>query len=94
MRFPKHEAGLLLEHNTHRNYYLPLAQWLEEHDIAADDWAAEDQHAKALAEDSCWRLQWYPRSPVGFYVLYAADLEVLLARALEIEAEIEAEQPV
>ena len=46
-----------------------------------EDWVSDEQRQKALADDSCWRLQWYPDTPVGFHVLYAADLDVLLSDA-------------
>lgn len=83
MDFPKHEAGLYLVHNEHRGYYQRLEEWLEDMNARPDEWAAPDQREKALATDSCWRLQWYPHTPVGFNVLYAADLDVLLAAAAD-----------
>lgn len=85
MKLPEHKAGLFLRHNEHRGYYQPLADWIEEQRVEDDEWAAEGQKEKALAEDSCWSLQWYPATPIGFFILYAADLDVLLAAAAEVE---------
>ena len=87
MQLPRHEAGLYLTHNEHRDIYQPLAQWLDNRQVAESDWVSEEQRLKALAIDSCWCLQWYPNTPVGFCILYAADLDVLLTKAAAVERE-------
>lgn len=81
MNLPSHKAGLFLTHNEHRSYYQPLSEWLLDHSVEPDEWAGEGQKERALADDSCWCLQWYPDTPIGSYSLYAADLDVLLAAA-------------
>ena len=48
---------------------------------ADDDWVSEEQKQKAIATNDCWTLQWYPHTPVGFYKMSAADLDVLLEAA-------------
>lgn len=84
MEFPRHEAGLILSHNEHRGVYQTLRDWLANQNDDDADWVSDEQLEKALAEDSCWRLQWYPQTPVGFFVIYAADLDALLSAASEM----------
>ncbi len=70
-------VSLTLTHNDHKGSY----ETVEEHLLNADEddcWVSDEQRTKAIATDSVWRLQWYPDTPVGFCVLLAADLEVLL----------------
>ncbi len=80
MNLPEHKAGLSLEHNMHRNYYLTLEQW-EDQVAGGLDWISPEQREKAIKEDSCWVIQWYPLTPVGFNRLAACDIEVLLEAA-------------
>lgn len=82
---PAHEAGLHLTHNVHKNYYRTVKELVEEddHGYAEDDWVSPEQRQKAIETNECWTLQWYPHTPVGFCLLSAADLDVLLAAARE-----------
>lgn len=75
MKFPRHEAGLYLTHNEHKDVYESVEQFYSSHLI---DWVSEEQRLKAIAENSVWSLQWYPDTPVGFYKVLACDLDVLL----------------
>lgn len=88
MQFPKHEAGLHLEHNPHKAYYMTVAQSIEEKNFGfgITDWVSEEQKQKAIETNDCWTLQWYPKTPVGFCLLTAADLDVLLAAAIKYES--------
>lgn len=83
MQFPAHSGSLHLSHNQHRDNYLTVRQAVEDedHGYAKQDWVSEEQMQKAIETDECWTLQWYPTSSVGFVLLSAADLEVLLAAA-------------
>lgn len=81
MKFPKHEGSLHLTHNQHKNYYQTVEQMVLEEDHGYTDWVSEEQKAKAIATNDCWFLQWYPHTPVGFCILAAADLDVLLEAA-------------
>ena len=82
MKFPEHKCGLFLNHNEHRDYYEKLEDFIQELDLI-EDFVSNEQHEKALKEDSLWVLQWYPRTPVGFQRMCACDLEVLLQAAYE-----------
>lgn len=81
--FPKHEASLHLEHNPHKAYYLTVQQSIDDsdHGFRESDWVSEEQKQKAIATNDVWTLQWYPNSPVGFCLMSAADLDVLLDAA-------------
>lgn len=81
MKFPKHEASLTLAHNEHKSYYRTVAEAVEREDFGYKDWVSEEQKAKAIETNECWTLQWYPHTPVGFCLLSAADLDVLLEAA-------------
>jgi len=41
-------------------------------------WVSEAQCLKALETNQLWTLRWNPETTVGFEILNAADLEVLL----------------
>lgn len=83
MQFPEHKASLHLIHNEHLGYYQTVAQSIERRDFGYTDecWVSQEQRQKAIATNECWVLQWYPETPVGFCLLSAADLDVLLTAA-------------
>jgi hypothetical protein len=85
MKFPEHKASLHLTHNEHKSYYQTVAQAVEEQSHGYKDWVSEEQKQKAIETNDCWYLQWYPETPIGFNILAAADLDVLLQAALEDE---------
>ncbi len=80
-KFPRHEAGLYLVHNAHKDVYETIEQYYEDD---PNDWVSEDQRLKALKENSVWDLQWYPDTPIGSYRLLACDLDVLLEAAKKV----------
>lgn len=81
--FPAHKAGLVLMHQPHRI----AGETVEQHinDIDPDEWASPEQRQKAIDTDCLWTVQWYPDTPVGSCLLAAADLDVLLRAAREME---------
>lgn len=83
MDFPKHEAALHLTHNEHKSYYMSVQQSIDQddHGYTDDCWVSPEQRQKAIDTNECWKLQWYPRTPVGFMLMSAADLDVLLEAA-------------
>lgn len=85
--FPEHEAGLYLTHNEHKNYYLTVEEMIADggHGYKDNCWVSEEQKQKAIELNECWTLQWYPDTPVGFFIISAADLEVLLIKAREVK---------
>jgi hypothetical protein len=83
--FPAHKCELALLHNPHKNLYQTVAQAIEnnEHGYKQNDWVSIEQRNKAIETNDCWMLQWYPDAPVGFCLLTACDLDVLLRKASE-----------
>lgn len=84
MNLPKHACGLYLSHNEHRDYYESATEWIGNQDAPFKD---DESKARAIATDSVWVLQWYPRTPVGFRIIAAPTLEEALDWAAEIEKE-------
>lgn len=82
MTFPEHIA-LTLSHNEHATVYETVEHYYEDGRRGdwSFDWVNPEQKAKAIATQSVWELHWYPNTPVGFNVLLACDLDVLLAEA-------------
>ena len=83
VKFPEHKASLSLEHNDHKSSYETVEEyvaWLN----AEDSFVNEEQKQKAYKTQDLWVLQWYPDTPVGFCLLMAADLDVLLEAAGKI----------
>lgn len=81
MKFPAHKASLHLTHNGHLGSYQTVAQCIDAGDHGYTDWVSEEQKQKAINTNDCWFLQWYPNTPIGFCILCAADLDVLLEAA-------------
>jgi len=85
MKFPKHLAGLALRHNDHLGVYETVQQQIDDEHCDYRNWVSEEQKQKAIDTNDCWTLHWYPNTPVGFYTLAAADLDILLQAALEYD---------
>lgn len=83
IEWPQHKASLTLTHNDHKSYYKSVAEAIEDCDFGYQEpnWVNEEQKQKAIDTNECWTLQWYPETPVGFHLLTAADLDVLLEAA-------------
>ena len=81
IEFPKH-LSLVLTHNEHLLSYDTVEYEVGFGHHGYDCWVSEEQREKAISTNDCWTLQWYPDTPVGFCILSAADLDVLLAAVL------------
>lgn len=90
MNLPKHKAGLYLTHNEHKDVYETVQQWIEDAHPAydADHFISLKDMQKCIDTDDCWALQWYPHTPVCFYKVCGSSLEIVLKRAMEIDAEV------
>lgn len=80
--FPSHKGALHLCHNEHLSHYGTVQRAIEDDDLGMSDWVSQEQKQKAIDTNDCWTLQWYPDSPVGFCIIAAADLDVLLEFAM------------
>ncbi len=85
MTFPEHQCGLFLSHNEHRDSYQTVEEWLAEPQHEDVDFPSDEDKAAAIAADDVWELQWYPRTPIGFYRIFASTLDGLLAFAATVQ---------
>ena len=83
LKWPLHDGSLHLSHNENKSDYETVAEAIRHgrHGYDDDCWVSDEQRQKAIDTNECWTLQWYPSSPVGFCILSAADLDVLLIAA-------------
>lgn len=77
----KCECGVFIEVNQHRDYYQTAEQAILE-DIERDDKLDEDIKAKMIELNTIIRIQFYPITPIGHYVVYHYDIDLALDRAL------------
>lgn len=66
-----------IEHNAHAVYY----QSIHEHLTDYPRGLSEEHIAECEAAGECWALQWYPDTPIGFYVVIAPTFSLMLERA-------------
>lgn len=69
---PKHECGLYLEHNVHKDVYESVQDYYK-----LEDFVSDEEYVRSVAADNVWVLQWYPVSPVGFHCIAASSLEAI-----------------
>lgn len=87
MKIPKH-IRFALEHNEFASNYKTAAETITSgDDYYNDGWISEEQKQKAIETNSIWTAHWYPNTPIGFCLIHAADLDVLLAALEEEDAE-------
>ena len=82
MKFPEHKCELTLTHNSHKNYYEPIEEYLTRPQFEdLTTWATDTSKERILKTDEIWELQWYPDTPIGFYLVVGATLEEVLQKA-------------
>lgn len=93
MILPKHKSGLYLTHNEHKDVYETVKDWIEFSHPAydKDDFISPEDMQKCIESNDCWSLQWYPNTPIGFHKVCGSTLEIVLNRAMAIDAEINKE---
>ena len=69
---PEHKCGLHLIHNEHRDFCETIEEFYD-----AENFVSPEEWDKAVKEDSVWVLQWYPDTPIGFYIIAASTLEAI-----------------
>lgn len=79
-------AHLHITWNDFSGYYMKAPDWEAEqleggasgsgHRLG--EWVSDADKERALRENSVWTIQFYPRTPVGFYAFHAATLEGLM----------------
>lgn len=90
MKFPSHEAGLYLTHNEHKDCYNTVSDFINDAHPSydEDDFVSPEDMQKCIDTNECWVLHWYPVTPVGFHRVCGSSLEIVMARAMEIDAKL------
>lgn len=76
------QGGVFVTVNEHRNYYHSVAQHLADRGDTPD--ISSEVQAKMIELDTLVELQFYPRTPVGFYRIWHYDLDAALDEALAL----------
>ncbi len=89
LELPKHKASLTISHNSHKDYYMTVADLLKENhpSIDVENFVNEEDMQKCIDTDELWEIQWYPNTPVGFYIVCGSTLEIVLSKAMQIDSE-------
>jgi hypothetical protein len=81
-------SSFLLRYNDHAASYQTVAYALADRpDWYHDDDFVPGEREKCIATNTMWSAQWYPKTPVGFCILYASTLEALYAALEEVASE-------
>lgn len=80
---PAHKASLSITHNQHKDYYETIEQYVASYagyqGIRDDDWVSLEEKRRSVETGEIWEIQWYPETPVGFCIKFAATLAALMA---------------
>ena len=70
--------------DEHACNYVTAQKYADEFGEYAVDrgWPSVDEREKALRENSVWSIQWYPKTPIGFYRVYASTFETAFQHAM------------
>lgn len=85
--FPRHECGLHLTHNNHKDYYETVEQYFENPWMNGDISTEEKQ--KMIDTNEVWELQWYPDTPVSFYKVLGSTFEGVCKEAVELQERVD-----
>ena len=74
-------SSLHIVFNDHKTTYETIDDWMGSRDF----WVSEEEHQKAVAQDTIWVAHWYPHTPIGSYTVAASSLEAVLKALQEIK---------
>lgn len=74
------KASISIDINNHKSSYETIEQYV------SDDAAEIDSEvlAEMIKRDIVFRLQVYPNTPIGFFVIYHYDIDLAIIEAIEI----------
>jgi hypothetical protein len=79
----KCKCGVYLTINQHKDDYRSVAQFLDDVDsLDHGDEIGSAIREMMAATDTTIELQFYPDTPIGFYIIYHYDLDLALDEAL------------
>lgn len=76
------KGAVLIDINRHRSYYQKVADALDEEED--NDEIDKDIRQRMIETDTIVRLQFYPLTPIGFYVIFHYDINAAVEQALSI----------
>ena len=69
----KHKPlNLYIEYNDHKSSYETVEEYIEERDIKDEEIIDKEE---CIKKDTLYSLQVYPKTPIGFYKIYASSIE-------------------
>lgn len=80
------KCGVFFTANEHRDYYQTAEEWLVDRirDQEEIDKFDKEIWGEMIKRDTIYSLQFYPDTPVGFYIIYHYDYDELLKKAKNI----------
>jgi hypothetical protein len=75
------KCGIFLTVNEHRDYYQTAEEYLKEND---DEETDAEITKEMIEKNTIISLQFYPRTPVGSYRIFGADIDKVFDEAIEI----------
>ena len=81
----EHSSLTVSFNDEHSPNYVTAKEWAEKYGGYGpeDGWWSEQDRYKALSKNSVWTIQWYPDTPVGFYVVRASSFEGAIRAFIE-----------
>lgn len=79
----KCKCSVSLEVNKYRDFYQTVQDYLNEKNERGGIEIEEELGERMIKEQSVYELQFYPDTPIGFYVVYGTSLEEVIAKANE-----------
>jgi hypothetical protein len=80
----KCKAGFSLEINEHKNVYESVEDYLNESLCDFREQIPNDIYKEIVRTDNLVHLQFYPNTPVGFYIVLHYDLDMAINEALKV----------
>lgn len=89
MNLPSYDVSICISHNDHKCSYISVEEYLHFCGAETDDFLFPEDMETSKKIDSLWEVHWYPNTPIGFYTAFGSTLEYALAKATQIQLEIE-----
>ena len=78
------KCGIYLEINGHRDSYQSIKDAIKEINISNKNEIEEELAKKMIKENTIVSLQFYPDTPIGFYIVYGTSIGEVLNKAIKI----------
>ncbi len=80
--FPKHHS-LHITHNQHKDYYMSAQDYFNDYPHLND--IDSDIRHRCIQQDSIWEIQWYPNTPISFYIVVAPTFEEAIKISISLK---------